>query len=164
MTLMFLLCLCSLVLVRPMGTPLSWHLSFFTCTHYFFLRFCLFSEKGREKEGKKHQCVVASHAPPMGDLACNPGMCPNRELNQQPLALQSCAQSTEPHLPGLISLFSKSFLTLVVSFWTKLLQKASVIYIVWNSFKINTNLLKNSACLALCELIGSSLEFLKLYL
>ena len=25
-----------------------------------------------EKEGKKHQCVVASHVPPTGDLACNP--------------------------------------------------------------------------------------------
>ena len=102
---MFLLCLCSLVLVRPMGTPLSWHLSFFTCTHYFFLRFCLFSEKGREKEGKKHQCVVASHAPPMGDLACNPGMCPNRELNQRAFGWQAGAQSTEPYQAGLYPSF-----------------------------------------------------------
>ena len=31
--------------------------------------------KGREKEGEKHQCVVASHMPPTGDLASNPGMC-----------------------------------------------------------------------------------------
>ena len=135
---------------------------------YLFIRFYLFIFRERrregEREGKKHQCVVASRVSLTRDQACIPGMCPNRELNQQPLALQSCVQSTEPHLPGLISLFSKSFLTLVVSFWTKLLQKASVIYIVWNSFKINTNLLKNSACLALCELIGSSLEFLKLYL
>ena len=39
--------------------------------------------EGREKrEGEKHQCVDASHAPPNGDLSCNPGMCPDWELNQ----------------------------------------------------------------------------------
>ena len=37
--------------------------------------------KGVEREGGKHQCVVASHTPPTGDLACNPGMCPDREWN-----------------------------------------------------------------------------------
>ena len=35
----------------------------------------------REKEGEKHQCVVASHTPPTGGLACNPGMCPDWEWN-----------------------------------------------------------------------------------
>ena len=35
-----------------------------------------------EKEGQKHQCVVASQTPPTGDLACNPGMCPDWESNQ----------------------------------------------------------------------------------
>ena len=29
-----------------------------------------------EREGEKHQCVVASRMPPTGDLACNPGMSP----------------------------------------------------------------------------------------
>ena len=46
----------------------------------FFLDFIyLFLERGREGErvGEKHQCVVASHTPPTGDLAHNPGMCPN---------------------------------------------------------------------------------------
>ena len=45
----------------------------------------LFLERGREREreGEKHQCVVASHTQP-GDLACNPGMCPDWELNPQP--------------------------------------------------------------------------------
>ena len=35
-------------------------------------------ERGREgeREGEKCPCVVASHAPPTGDVACNPGMCP----------------------------------------------------------------------------------------
>ena len=46
-----------------------------------------FLERGerREKEGEKHQCArdtsVASHTPPAGDLARNPGMCPDWESN-----------------------------------------------------------------------------------
>ena len=41
----------------------------------------LFLERGREGERgrEKHQCVVASHAPPTGDLAYKPGMCPDWE-------------------------------------------------------------------------------------
>ena len=44
----------------------------------------LFRERGREgeREGEKHQCVVASHMAPTGDLGCNPGLCPDWELNQ----------------------------------------------------------------------------------
>ena len=38
-------------------------------------------EKGEGKEGEQHQCVVASHAPPTGDLARNPGMCPDWDSN-----------------------------------------------------------------------------------
>ena len=36
----------------------------------------LFLERGerKEKEREKHQCVVVSHTPPTGDLACNPNM------------------------------------------------------------------------------------------
>ena len=55
----------------------------------FFLNefICLFLEtgEGKEREGEKHQCVVASRAPPAGDLTCNPGMCPDWELNCDPL-------------------------------------------------------------------------------
>ena len=50
----------------------------------FFGRFHLliFREgEGREKEGEKHQCAVASHMPLTGDLARNPGMCPDWESN-----------------------------------------------------------------------------------
>ena len=58
----------------------------------FFLRFFkfIFRERGREgeREGEKHQCVVASRAPGTGDLACNPGMCPDWELNWRPPSLQ----------------------------------------------------------------------------
>ena len=44
----------------------------------------LFLERGRvgEREGEKHQCVVASHVAPTGDLARNPGMWPDWESNQ----------------------------------------------------------------------------------
>ena len=46
----------------------------------FFKRFYLFLEGGGKRG--KHQYVVVSFAPPTGDLACNPGMCPDWELNQ----------------------------------------------------------------------------------
>ena len=45
--------------------------------------------------------MVASHAPPTGDLARNPGMSPDWDSNQRPFGLQAGAQSTEPHQPGL---------------------------------------------------------------
>ena len=63
---------------------------------YFFL------ERGRgwERGGEKHQCVVASRAPPTGDLTRNPGMCPDWESNQWPFGSQAHTQSTELHQPG----------------------------------------------------------------
>ena len=47
-------------------------------------------ERGRdgERKGEKHQYVVASHMAPTGDLACNPGMCPDWELNPRPFGSQ----------------------------------------------------------------------------
>ena len=61
----------------------------------------LFLERGRkgERGGETHQCVVVSCAPPTGDLACNPGMCSDWELNQQFFGSQASTQSTEPHQP-----------------------------------------------------------------
>ena len=52
---------------------LTWYTFFFLLNKEFIY---LFLERGREgeREGEKHQCVVASHVPPTGDLACNPGM------------------------------------------------------------------------------------------
>ena len=58
---------------------------------YFFLMFYLFifRKRGRKGErGKKHQCVVASRAPPTRDLAHHSGMSPDWESNQWPLGLQ----------------------------------------------------------------------------
>ena len=55
----------------------------------------IFRERGREREGEKHQCVIAPR------ISCNPGIDPDWKLNQLPFGLQACAQSTEPHQPGL---------------------------------------------------------------
>ena len=70
----------------------------------FFKRFYLFifRQTGREgeREGEKHQYVVASRAPPAGDLAHNPGMCPDWESNWRLFGSQAGAQSTGPHQPG----------------------------------------------------------------
>ena len=53
----------------------------------------LFLDRGEGKgEGENHQCVVASRTPPTGDLARNPGMCPNWEPNPSPCASQAPAQ------------------------------------------------------------------------
>ena len=64
----------------------------------------IFRERRRkgERRGEKPQCVVASHTPPTGDLACNPGTCPDWESNQPPFASQAHTQSTELHQSGLI--------------------------------------------------------------
>ena len=47
-----------------------------------FLRFYLFIFRQKGREGETHQCVVASHMASTGDLARNPGMCPDWESNQ----------------------------------------------------------------------------------
>ena len=67
-----------------------WVYGFYFTKFYDCLRFSLFFVKilfiyfrGREgeREGEKHQYVVTSHVPPTGDLAHNPGVCPDWELN-----------------------------------------------------------------------------------
>ena len=55
-----------------------------------------------EREGEKPQRVVASQAPPTGDLAHNPGKCPDWEMNRRPFVSQASTQSTKPHHPRLI--------------------------------------------------------------
>ena len=91
------------------GTFLTSEPRLFHFYYYFFTFFLknifylfIFRERGREgeREEEKHQWVVASLMPPMGDLACNPAMCPDWELNQRPFDLQAITQSIEPHQPG----------------------------------------------------------------
>ena len=83
--------------------PLFSNRTFFFFKREIYLFIYLFLERGKEgeREGEKHQCVVASCVPPTRDLACNPGMCPDCELNQQPFGSQARTQSTELHQPGL---------------------------------------------------------------
>ena len=72
----------------------SKHMALIMCKYYpkdltyiiiflkIFLKF-IFTQRGREREreGEKHQCVVASCPPPCtGDLAHNPGMCPDQGI------------------------------------------------------------------------------------
>ena len=75
----------------------------------FLKRFYLFifRERGTEgeREGEQHQSVVASHTPPTGDLAHNPGMCPDWESNWQLFGSQAHAQSSELHQPGLFMFY-----------------------------------------------------------
>ena len=68
----------------------------------FFIKDFIYFREGREGErkGEKHQCAVASHVPLVGDLTCNPVMCPDWELTWRPFGSQASAQSTEPHQPG----------------------------------------------------------------
>ena len=48
--------------------------------------------------------------PTQMNLACNPGMRPDWELNKQPFCPQAGAESTEPHQPGLNEEGLKQFL------------------------------------------------------
>ena len=66
-----------------------------------FIYLFSFREGKGGREGEKHQCVVASHALPTGELACSLGMCPDWELNQWPCGSQAGTQSMEPHQPGI---------------------------------------------------------------
>ena len=93
---------CSFLLSFSLYTPGCVHVFILLCMlsmkFSLFLRFYLFfreREREGEIEGEIHQCMFASRAPPAGDLACNPGMCPDWELNQQPFGLQASTQFIE---------------------------------------------------------------------
>ena len=72
-------------------------------TLFIFLKiiylFFIFRERGREgkRDGEKHQCVVASCTPSAGDLAYNPGMCPEWDLNQRPFSSRRPALNPLSH-------------------------------------------------------------------
>ena len=70
---------------------------------FFFKRFYLFifrERKGWRKRGRETSECGCLCAPPTGDLARNPGTCPDWESNWRPFGSQASAQSTEPHQPG----------------------------------------------------------------
>ena len=76
--------------------------SFFKGINFFFKILFIFRQRGREgeREGEKHQCVVASPMPLHCGPGPQPGTCPVWDANQQPFGSQAIAQSTEPHQPG----------------------------------------------------------------
>ena len=66
----------------------------------------IYFERGREgeREGEKHQCVVAPRTPPTGDQARKQ---PRQVLRRgiEPCGSQAHTQSTELHQPGQIDVF-----------------------------------------------------------
>ena len=119
----------------PKGwTPLENNYSFFKKKNLFILRE---REREGEREGEKHQCVVASHAPPTGDLAHNPGMCPDWESNLRPFALQAHTQSTELHQPGPPLILKWAFMTHLVAICHKIFTLVSEVLRFTNKLFFN---------------------------
>ena len=56
--------------------------------------------KRREKERERNIDWLPPTRPPTRGLACNPGMCPEWELNWRPFSSQDCTEPTEPYHPG----------------------------------------------------------------
>ena len=72
-----------------------WGGKYFDLLSFFF--FNLFLERGKDNVW----LLLVHPLPGVGELACNPGMCPDQEVNQQCFGSQAHAQSTKPHQPGL---------------------------------------------------------------
>ena len=79
----------------PVPLCLLGYLLFFISLKILFI----FRERGREgeREGEKHQCVAASHAPPAGDLALNPGCAPSGNWTGDPLLHSPVVLSPPSH-------------------------------------------------------------------
>ena len=107
--------------------------------------------EGKEKEGEKYQCVVASHVPPTTDLARNPGMCPSWESNQWPFGSQAGTPSTEPHQPGLDYYFPDIFSPIPSSFNNSVsIQNLGVSLI--NRVRVNFSIQSENCCLLIGKL------------
>ena len=89
--------------VTLLYSPIDFPIAFFKKKDFIY--FWRAIEGEREKHWcvrKKHRSVVYCTCPSWG-LACNPGMCPDWELNQRPFTLWDNAQLTEPRQSGPIT-------------------------------------------------------------
>ena len=106
-----------------LGSEVTWfwllHVIIYVLFYLFLIDFILFFkdfiylflERGREweREGEKTLvCGCLSHTR-TGDLAHNPGTCPDWEFSQWPFDSQASTQSTEPHHPGLCAILDARF-------------------------------------------------------
>ena len=73
--------------------------------NWFYLLIFRERERKGEREGEKHQCVVASCCPHYWGPGLQPSVCLDWGSNWWPFDSEASTQSTEPHLPG-----PKSFL------------------------------------------------------
>ena len=99
----------------------------------------IFIEKGKEeeREGKKHQSVASPPPPPTGDMASNPGKCPDWELNRWSFSLQAGAQSTEPRQPGLVPDFINTLYYNIFGCWAMSIKRSFsllALYLVPSTF------------------------------
>ena len=75
---------------------------FKTAFLFFFLRCYLFLERGEGKEKERETSMCGCLCVPLtGNLAVNPGMCPEWESNGRLFGFQAHTQSTELHQPEL---------------------------------------------------------------
>ena len=76
--------------------------------YFLFLKVLFIFWRGRregEREGKKHQCVVASCAPPYWGSGSQPRHVPWLVIKPVTLWFADHCSTTEPHQPGLILIF-----------------------------------------------------------
>ena len=107
---------------------------------FFFLKVLfiyLFLERGggREKERERNISVwLPLMHPPTGGLACNPGMCPNRESKPRFFGSKAGAQSTEPHRPR------EGHYSLSFSLWSLFFQNLKEDYFLKSHFRFTAKL------------------------
>ena len=89
---------------------------------FFKKEFIYFLERrgGKEKEKERNTMCgryierLPPPCAPSGDLACNPGMCPDPESNPLHFSSQGGAQSTEPHQPEQMVTFLGRYILIVI--------------------------------------------------
>ena len=116
-----------------------WGPPLYSLPFFLFLRFYLFifRERGREgeREGEKHQCVVASHVVPTGDLAHTPVMRPDWESDWWPFGLQLALSPLSLTNQGFSTIFTELKLLFRVSwlgFRTWVLVQPVNVFQWWN--------------------------------